>query len=195
MLKVTVTGAGWPGAPSYNQYYFNAPDQEGNDQTQFAWERVRDAWEQLKTLCPNFVTHTVQGEVEILNHVTGEVTSSITVVPGSLVIPGVGTGLSLPPATAACLNHNTNDHKAGRKVRGRSFVSPISQGSSEADGTPTVACLAIVTAVSVILTEDTGSGENLVVWSRPVNGAGGSMHKVQTVTMPDRFAVLRSRRD
>lgn len=195
MLRVTVTGTGWPGAPSVNQYYFNAPDHATNDQASFSWERVRDAWEQLKTLCPNYVSHIVQAEVEDIDEATGEIRGSTITEGTGGSIGGVGTGLSLPPATAACLNLVTGEFKNGRKVRGRTFVSPISQGSSDADGTPTAACLAIVAAVSDIMVEDTGSGENYVVWSRPVNEAGGTMHAVGSMTMPDRFAVLRSRRD
>lgn len=205
LLRYTVTGDGWPGAPSINQYYFlcngDVVDQEIADD---AWDRVRAAWEQLKTLNPNYVTHDLSRDMELLNFETGQLQDVLVHVGGDQLIEGVGTGLSLPPAAAMCLNLNTDNFIEGRKVRGRSFISPISQGSSDADGTPTAAAIAIVAAVSELLKDDESFIAQYCVWSRPreasegppvVEARDGAVSTVKSITMPNQFATLRSRRD
>lgn len=202
LLRYTVTGDGWPGAPSINQYYFGCTgDVLDLEIADSGWDRVRAAWEQLKTLCPNYVVHDLSRDMEVLDFETGQLQDVLVHVGGDQLIEGVGTGLSLPPASAMCLNLNMDQFIAGRKVRGRSFISPISQGSSDADGTPTAAAIAIVAAVSDLLKEDIGFIEQYAVWSRPreasegVEARVGNISNVQTITMPNQFATLRSRRD
>lgn len=202
LLRITVRGDGWPGAPSINQYYFgHTNDDMTLESADICWDVVRAAWEQLKTLLPNYVTHDVSRDMDLLNYETGVLQTVLVHVGGDQLVEGVGTGLSLPPAAAMCLNLNTDQFLHGRRVRGRSFISPISQGSSDADGTPTAAALAIVAAVSDIMKQDIGRLGQYVVWSRPreasegVEARVGDKSNVLGITTPNEFATLRSRRD
>jgi hypothetical protein len=150
---------------------------------------------EVKRVFPPAWTATIPSTIDQLNHVTGELTGSFPITPLQVIgtaTPAYGAGQS-----GMCLNLRTNDFVAGRRVRGRMFLVPMSAEGYDADGTLKPSFLALVPGMqSALLTGGNVAGVqivNTVVWHRPVNGAGGSIHDVTTVDVADRAATLRSR--
>ncbi|HEY5849939.1 MAG TPA: hypothetical protein VIT62_04120 [Lysobacter sp.] len=121
---------------------------------------------------------------------TGEITLT--------VVPAASTGSSAVAyagGSGAVVNWTTGAFHLGRKVRGRTFLVPLTSAAFQTDGTLlATAQTTIQGAASTFAT----SSPTPVVFSRKPNGSGGfsSLTAVVTgATVPDRSAILRSRRD
>jgi hypothetical protein len=99
-------------------------------------------------------------------------------------------------ASGACINWYTDGVRNGRRVRGRSFMVPIGSNGMENNGTLNATALGSWrTATDLLIASFENS--TLGVWSRPSAPAAtdGIWHKTTSMTIPDKAAVLRSRRD
>lgn len=122
---------------------------------------------------------------------------------GTWVVPdqNLSTSGNSPAAVAAgvgaCIAWTTggivNGKKGPRKLRGRTFLVPITVGCYETNGTLTSTALA--TAKS--LAQAIAAAGPLAIWHRPttVGGTDGNSYGVQSWNVRDKVAVLRSRRD
>ena len=108
-----------------------------------------------------------------------------------------GSAASYASPVGAVIDWLTNDFFNGRRLRGRTFLVPLVMTAFDTDGTLTSACTSVLnTAATNII-----AGDPLLV----INGAGtknsdGSPGPRQTKVVaggrvPDRAAILRSRRD
>lgn len=194
MLRVRVRGDGWAGGPSLNTFYFvTAPEDAATAAGLLA--RVRAALFAAKGIYPTTVTHDVLPDVDVITPSTGAITNTISVSPAPAQVPGGAAAPFLPLACAIVLNLGTADFIAGRRVRGRAFISPINSGGLDSNGTPTAEYLSTVEGLGVNLRDATDGFGSLAVWHRPKLGAGGSTAIVTGSSVKDTYAVLRSRRD
>lgn len=111
---------------------------------------------------------------------------------GSAAITGTGTGTGepLPDACQALIRWNTGVVVAGRFARGRTFIPGLTTaGTTGGNLTPAVQS-AIQTGATTLL----AGGPSLLVWHRPVGGAGGTNNAVTSSTVWNELAVLRRRR-
>ena len=106
-------------------------------------------------------------------------------------LENVGAGAPLPPATAFCITWRSM--VATRSGRGRTFINPLSTGILQDNGTPTESARDNFRAVTNALIEasDTFANGAIGVWSPTQN----VLRDFVGATIPNEFAVLRSRRD
>jgi len=185
MQRVRVTWTGFPGAPGVTTFYCS-----NSWATQLA--DIRTFFEALKPQIPVNVTITYPSSGDDVDPVTGDIIGSWAQTAPA---PTVGTSAVVYAAPVGLVAHwNTNGIVAGRRVRGRTFVVPMVSNSST-DGTPSAAqVLVVVNAAAALAAHSPG----LVVWRRPnplSSVTAGSEHPVVSSTVPDKYVVLRSRRD
>jgi hypothetical protein len=151
----------------------------------------------IETYLPDDVSLRVVGPVEMVNEQTGALMFDIPLSPTPPTIVGDNTG-GYAAGVGASIQLNTGDVRNGRRVKGRIFVVPLSGASFAPDGT-------LVDTVRNDLTTAAGnllSGLNLAgtdwqVWRRPstVGASDGELIDVSSVTVADKAAWLRTRRD
>lgn len=191
ILRVTAEWTGFLGAPGYSSFHFMGGGGLISDAQQVA-TRVRDAFDEVNTSIPVDVQIAIHPEVEEIDEATGEVTGFQVIDPGDPLSGVGGGGYSAP--SGAVVNWRTNDLRFGRRIRGRTFLVPLNSGSYDSDGTLSEDALQEVRAFADVLTTPDFDSE-LVVWSRPIDGSGGVAGTVVGYSVPDKAAVLRSRRD
>lgn len=205
ILRVRAASSGWPGGPGLNTFYFvesaagEAPIEA--DATLCA-TRVRTAFFDAKLLYRTSQTIQVSPVVDVLETETGDLVNSFTVATPT-VVTGTNTGNLGPQAAMMLLRLNTNTFNDGSRLQGRGFLGPC-VGDSDDDGTPNAYLIDKVTLFGTALL-DGGNPLNprVAVWRRPRAAAAGPPAVTQRdglfgivtgFTVPDRFAVLRSRR-
>lgn len=191
ITRITAVWGNFRGAPGYSNFYLTGgPLPEAEIET--AAVALRNFFSALVNLLPEGVTITIRGSAETIDEASGQITGQVDFSPPSQVT-GAGTG-GYSAASGAVINWNTTDYNNGRRVRGRTFFVPLTATSYDSNGDITNNSLVALREESQNLIE--GFGPNpMVVWSRPVGGAGGSAHVVTNSSVPDLGAVLRSRRD
>lgn len=204
LYRVRAASSGWLGGPGLNTFYFVAglvnPDGAASDALLCA-NRVRTAFFDGLIAFPSVWTMTVSPTVDVIDAPTGALVNSFSVAPPATL---VGTGLNSFHATALCmlLQLRTTSVIDGSRVMGRAFIGPHSAGN-DPDGTPQAGLLTAARAIGTALM-DPGGGPNLAVWHRPrkaaagppiVTARAGAHALVTSTTVPDKWAVLRSRRD
>jgi len=203
MYRVRVATSGWAGGPGLNTFYFQSaadPTVHNSTGAQACVDNVHAALQVLAPLRPPSHLTAVSPEVDILDSSNGELVASyVATAPAN--IAGIGVAAYNAIAVALLLRLATNGIVAGHRVKGRAFFSPITPDPQN-DGTPLDSAITIVQNTGNALLFTAGNVEELVVWSRPVEvptetveARLGSQHKVQSVVCPNKYAVLRSRRD
>lgn len=203
IARVKTVLTGWSGAPGISTNFFQK-------RTGLSWDtygaqmvtRVQDAWTELAPYIPNSVTVTTEGTIDILSDSTGEVQQTLAAEAASHTGTSA-TGL-LPTASALVVTWRTPGVVAGRHVRGRTFISPITANAVDFTGTPDAAFLALASTFASTLRGTGGEAVVPIIWARPKPAPNtdpqtwlrfGSQHLITEATIRDKFAVLRSRRD
>jgi hypothetical protein len=120
---------------------------------------------------------------------TGEIT--LTAVPSSISPTGAG---AYAGGAGAVVNWVTGAFHLGRKVRGRSFLVPLTQTAFQSDGTLSSAYQVSLQNASTAFA--TSSPTPIIFSKKPFGGGfATSLAVVTGATVPDRTAILRSRRD
>lgn len=191
ITRITAQWSGFRGAPGYSNFFFDGPlASDGSvEATALA---VRDFFDAISGTLPGTCEITVQPTADIVDEASGQITSVLDFAAPPVVL-GSGSN-SYSAATGAVVNWNTQDYVNGRRVRGRTFLVPLTGAAYDSQGDiagPTLGSLrsAAEALVTATLTAP------LCIWRRPVGGSGGSAHVVSSATVPDLGAVLRSRRD
>ena len=185
ITRHTITWTGFLGAPGFSNFYSDASDDAAYHSALGTWMHTWAA------NLPDDVTLTLQAEQEQLDPATGELVGAFSSGSDDSV-SGANTG-GYSAASGVVINWVTAGIVAGRRVRGRTFMVPISGGAYQTNGTIDENALSFMrtsTATFVVNTQPTG-----VIWSRPRAGLAGSAHPVTSSNIPDKVAVLRSRRD
>lgn len=206
IYRVRLSATGWQGGPSLNTFYFKRPSpQIGSEQSdaQNMSDRVQAAFTTGKDLYPNIWVGRVDPEVAVINEVNGQITNVLTTTP-QLPITGTGTAGFNALATGILLQMRTNVFLNGRRLRGRAFLSPIGP-RNEADGSPDAGGIGVAQSIGDALLSAGGTLNVLVVWHRPKFSVpktipptvvrNGSEATVQSITVPNKFVIMRSRRD
>lgn len=194
MLRVRTVGQGWTGAPGLTTFYFDSADTSPAAILALV-TRVRQYFVSTAPIFHNTTTWTTDPEVAELDPATGAQVASFVASASPASVVGTGGASIGPPMTMILLRLITSTFISGRKLQGHTNVGPVADGVIQGDGTPATASLATVVAAGGVLLDLGGASPDLLVWHRPVGGAGGSTGSVVGVACPDKFAVLRSRRD
>lgn len=148
--------------------------------------RLRAFYEAVKGLFPTQSSFRIREQVLNLDNQE--------VLPAPLwTVTGTSTSTAgyLPVAAAICLNWRSSN--VSRSGRGRTFLGPLSTGTKDTDGTPTLAALTTITTAGQTFADSwDGLGDgHAVIWS-PTDGVG---RDILSAYARDQYAVLRSRRD
>lgn len=195
IARIRVVWEGWSGGPGVTNLYFR--------------KRTTSSWDQIPNqligqveaaltagadLFNSTVNATVEGDIDILEDTTGELQFSIA---GNLAfVEGTGGTFEAPPGLAMLVRYLTGEVYRGHRVKGGTYLAPLSKLLIDNDGTPTDAALSAAQAFGDSISVDNSYGQ-LQVWSRPANGAkdDGRAFDVSDATVTNKFAMLRSRRD
>lgn len=152
---------------------------------------VKSAYNGLADVVPTGTTLTVPNTGDTLADTTGTLSATWT----DSGTGGTVSGTATAPAAAgvgACVTWLTGAVVNGRRLRGRTFIVPVSAGHYESNGTLAAGCLTLLNAWATAMV---GVG-GLVIWHRPSpGGSDGSSAPVTGYSIRDHVAVLRSRRD
>lgn len=164
-----------------NQLYFDQGGGTGAD----AHSAVVAFWGEVDGWMQGGLQYTVEGEIELVDNITGQVES----VETTDAVSGVGSvgGDALPPANQALIRWRTGVFNGGREIRGRTFIPGIAMAAS-VSGVPTSELRNTLNTAAGNLIGDPDS--ELVVWSRK-----GTFATVTSGSAWNKFATLRSRRD
>lgn len=199
MARVKARWQGFTGAPGYSNFYFVDDGNIGIDMTQAdrATGKVHTFFDAIKLAFPPNVQIQVMNDVEVIDSVNGQLKTVFTPATRPLVT-GTSGATNYSAATGAVITWRTAGVRAGRRVRGRTFLVPTSSGTFHTDGSLVDSWVTTFrTAAETLLAADVNAPE-LGVWARPgtpLAPRNGEWHRVTGATVPDMAAVLRSRRN
>lgn len=193
LYRVKAAWNGFSGAPGYSIFHFDAAVEANALGAQNAAAAVDLFYDGLTMYLPTGVSVGVESAVEVIDTPTGQLLDVLS-TPALAANVGNATG-NYSSAAGACITWNTVGVKNGRRVRGRTFIVPLSAaGCFENNGT----------LANGFITHLVGKGQALIdgdsdfhVYSRPssTGASDGSSHTVAGVRVADKTAILKSRRD
>lgn len=188
IVRLTTVWTGFLGAPGYTNLYAPVGSAGAAAVAQAHSGTIHDFWNTVNGFLPADVTVTVGPTYQVIDEVTGDITSEGTVqYPAD---PIVGTSAAAYAGNAGvAVDWLTGTFINGHRLRGRTFLVPFTSCFEDNGTLGAAAITAIRDAAQVMV--DTSAG--LVVWHRPIAGAGGDAVSVITARVSDRAAILRSR--
>jgi hypothetical protein len=153
---------------------------------------IRTFFSNVVFLFPTSTSILVIGNGDTIVAETGALNGTWTMTQPAVVV-GTGTG-NWAAGVGARVRWNTNGLTRGRRVKGSTFLVPLTTNNYATDGTIDATTAASTqSAVTVLAAADSGS---MRIWSRPsAPGAGdGAAHAVTTGTFVDAVTWLRTRR-
>lgn len=195
LYRVRTALTGFPGGPGVATMFFL--------DKATAVASVRSFWATVAAGMPNIVKMQVENSGDIIESTTGVLTGSWTSDP-VLSVQGAQGGPHSGPS-GLVVTWLTGTIAGTRRLRGRTFVVPLSGTAYEADGTIADTMLTPARAAAQALVFE--QSLSLVVWHRPVTARAatptsparaariGSHGLVTGHRVADKAAVLRSRRD
>jgi hypothetical protein len=155
-----------------------------------------DAWaNSIKSLLPNVVSLQVQSETEEINEESGALIGVWTSATPPVQTGTAAAGQGWAAAAGAVVSWSTPSVRNNRRVRGRTFVVPVSNEVWDVDGTLKGVPMNTLTNAATALRLD-GPEVDLRVYCRPTapGASDGFAAVVLAHRVPDMSAVLRSRR-
>lgn len=155
--------------------------------------RFRAVWELLDHLIDPAVRFDYEATCIAVEATTGVLTGAFTGTDPTTTI-GTGTGDPLPRQTQGLIQWGTDTVIGGRRVKGRTYVPGLLEGSNSSTGLPALTTVSdMVTAAATVLAAGATASEP-VVWHRPGPGGAGSHALITSAGASTKWAVLRSRR-
>lgn len=208
ILRVKLRWSGFIGGPGYSVLHFR--DFGGTEPTladaQAAVDKVDDFGQALQALIPYQTALNVLPEAEVLEDTTGELQTVLTTTPAAGWGSTVSLGQTFAGPVGAVVNWKTDAVRNGRRIRGRTFLVPLTNGVYEGNGTLGGTVITTIQTAASALRDSTGLAD-LCIYARPTpildvegNPTGeynpdGMTGLVTSSSVPDMAAVLRSRRD
>lgn len=192
---MTARWSGFSGAPGYSNFHFGQGFLDGGlfgDEAQAVAQRVADAFDAMKTVLPAGVRINIEPSVQIFDEGSGVLEDFAEIDPIEEIRGGTQVDYAGP--VGAVVNWRTNDVRAGRRIRGRTFLVPLASEYFDNAGSLTTTARQWVQSFANAMIGNELQGD-FGIWARPINGAGGVFATVTSGTVPDLSAVLRSRRD
>lgn len=196
LARIVINWTGFAGAPGYTNLYFR--NSTPGIITQLVVDNARqkvDAWlTSALPLLPATVTVGVDNTVGVIDDANGELQGYMT-TNATAPRAGSGTG-NYSAASGLVVNWSTGTVRNGRRIRGRMFMVPLAGSALSTNGSLDDANLPGIRAAAEAVRAASGESR-LVVWARPTTpgGTDGGSAEVITSTIPDKVAVLTSRRD
>lgn len=192
IVKVQAQWQGFQGAPGYTNWY-GLSDGDAVAAANALGPRMRAFFAAIGIYIPSGASVKVQRTYQVLNSVTGAITSESALSADPAAVNGTGSG-SYSAASGAVVNWETglfND--AGHRIRGRTYLVPLAAVYNTDGGLSPSAITTIGNAATAAL----GGTGGLGVFSRPhPKGAGNGTFRTATAgVIHNKASVLRTRRD
>lgn len=189
--RVVARWTGFIGAPGYTNFFFQEAVPGGDAQDNV--DRVRAFFLELNNdFLPSDVTIDIQPDIAVIDEATGALTGYALADVGTPIEGQVPGAYSAP--SGGLISWRTNTIAKGRRLRGRTFIVPLVNTAYDAQGSLSSTAIGSLNDAAEALAGDAFSS-TFGIWSRPVDGAGGTFGEVTSWSVPDMAAVLRSRRD
>lgn len=188
--RIHVLWTGFAGAPGYSTFYTDGVGDALSALTAF--------YGAIKASLPNSVNILVQNSGEIVDPVTG-LAVGVWNDPVAQVATQ-GTGLNqYTGAEGAVVNFLTAGFRAGRMVRGRTFLVPLNVQAFDAGSISGDSLSAIRGAANTLITTTAGhlyvlSAPYVPKTGSPRPAAPGQANIIVSAQVPDFSAILRTRR-
>lgn len=141
-------------------------------------------------LCPTGLQWTIPSNGDLIDSVTGELVGSWSDPGTGGVVAASGSSI-FTNGVGARVVWNTGGTFSGRRVRGATFVVPLSIEAYEGAGNLTGTVITQLTTAAANIVD---SDAPFVIWSRSTTSATGEVNAITSATIPDRVSWLRSRR-
>lgn len=190
LYRYTVNWNASSGGPGTSTFHVQS---DGPTAAQDAADAIRAMFNALIAMFPTDVSFSFPGEVLLINAPDNTLTGVIPITaPASLT--GTSSASYAAP-TGARIRWITDGIVRGRRVTGTTFLVPLYSTAFTTDGT--VSSTAITAIQGAVDTYLASTDYVPLVYSRPTAASptGGVYHAITGGSVPDRAAVLRSRRD
>lgn len=186
MHRISVAWQNWPGAPGVSQLFMTGGIVQANV------DAVRSFFNAMVGVLPSGLTIQVPSIGDDLDDATGKIVGAWNVATTPPVVTGTATG-AYPGNAGAVIHWQTALVKNGRRVRGRTFIVPLSSATAyESNGSlSSTTITTLQTAANGLVTALT---PNFCVWHRPTGFSGGEFASIASAKVPDLAVSLRSRR-
>lgn len=191
LWRVTARWAGGAIGSGFSNFYFL----DGTSTAQAAADSARaflfSAYGAAQALLPTGISISFTAGVDVLDVVTGALQGTVAITPPANVT-GSGTGAYAAPA-GACVTWLTGGVVNGHRLRGRTFLVPMTGAAFENDGTLSATTLSSINSAA---TSMISAAPDFAIWHRPAAGGagGGGATAVAAFRVADQAAVLTSRR-
>lgn len=197
MIRVRTVLNGWPGAPGLHTAYFLEDGTAPATVAEEAFARVHAFWEDMESLFPPAFTATQDQVVDEIDSTTGDLINSHAVTTANVSTGSNGTPFFQAAQTMAFIRYKTGVVVGTRRLRGGSYIGPMAQGATNAQGQIASAVQAELAAAATAMWQDLPSGGFQAVWHRPSPGPGttdGEAHPIVDSFVGPVWAHLTSRR-
>lgn len=151
---------------------------------------VSTLWSSMAPVIATGVSITTLNTGDTIDSDTGEINGSYT-DGTTTTVTSSGTG-SYASGVGARIRWTTGGIRAGRRVRGATFICPLSAANYDTNGTIASGVVTSMSAAAQALL--TATTPNFVIYSRPGGGLPGQASVVTAGIVPDAISWLRSRR-
>lgn len=179
---------GWSGGPGYTSLYCKGAGALTGDAQADA---IRAFFNAIKGELPTEVTVSSIGSYRSMSETSGALVGIFPYTTTPAAVSGSGNATFASPS-GVCVTWLTGAFGTHKAIVGRTYLVPAGANVYQNDGTLVDADkAAIQTAAAALVTTMSG---DLLVWKRPIAGAGGTVTPVSAARVSDRVAILRSRR-
>lgn len=197
LLKYVTRLDGWSGGPGVNVHHFSQgkPPYDLEAAVQDAYDRLHAMYSGMVGLLITPTVITVDREVTVIEHTTGQIQDVRIVQNPKTDIQGTGIGAAMPRSTMGVVRHSTSTWLNGRRLQGRNFYGPLAESAINTDGLISIEARENLDNYNNGL--HSGLGPILAVYHRPAvkGGADGVYADVEVSTALQKPGILRSRRD
>lgn len=185
LARVNCAWQNWPGAPGVSTFYLDPTP------AQATIDSIRTFFNALVGLLPVGLTITVPSSGDEISESTGDLTGVWSVATPPAVVTGTANA-AYSGVSGAVVHWLTQGVVVNRRVRGRTFLVPLTQGAYDTAGSLSTATISTIkTAADALVAANPGL---INVWSRPRPGLSGTQNAVTSTRVPDLAVSLRSRR-
>lgn len=198
IIRIKARWQGFQGGPGYS--IFHLRDFSSTDPTKAEAEagmaRIRLFFQNISGIIPAVASVQVESDVEVIEETTGELLSVIAATSTSVVAGGASSTAKFATAAGGLVTWRTSLVHNGRRIRGRTFLVPLSSAAFDVDGTLSSSAVSDINTAATALANPSGAPD-MGVWARPSapGASDGVWAAVTSFSIPDKGSVLRSRRD
>lgn len=193
MIRIKTNWLGLGGGPAVTNLYFDEPV-VATPAANACAAAVRQMFAAFAGVIPSSVTLDFDATAQLLDPETGFLKDEINLTkPANLT--GGANSERVGPA-GALINWKTGTVLAGRRVRGKTFLVPLSTSIYDGGGLVKSTSQTLINGGANILVGNAiVDFTRLVIWKRPVNKVGGAQANVTSASVASKACVLTSRRD